>query len=276
MKFSTVPEQISVFVAYFGFCAVFDPIIIFFLNVVSLNINCSARSSACASDYTSTACHCFIADATKLYEHLLTKEGNGGIGILVTFIIYLATLSVSSVIFYEYLVHVHQNGRLLDLWRRINAPTEEFFIPNDFEVSQEELGFICHSIRQWRGLDGSTRHLQVSHYIEKDPYDPAFEEHVFHYAIYTLAPDGKKTMYRQFLHLDNGAVIEIFDQFVGNMAQKNRVLEKILFKNQVDTGKVVNIKSPLSSSKKKNVRPAFVDVQDTLSGLKSSHREQFY
>ncbi|RYY82376.1 hypothetical protein EON63_13470 [archaeon] len=42
-------------------------------------------------------------------------------------------------IVYEYLLHVHRDGRILDLWRRINAPYDEFFIPDDFEISAEEL-----------------------------------------------------------------------------------------------------------------------------------------
>jgi hypothetical protein len=101
--------------------------------------------------------------------------------------------------------------------RRIHGHAEEFFIPEDFEVSHEELMFLSHAATTWRGINGEVRRLAVTKYVEKDPYDPDFEEDVVHYALYELSQDGQKTMYRQFLVLASGAIIEIFDQFLGTL-----------------------------------------------------------
>lgn len=57
--------------------------------------------------------------------------------------------------------------RILDIWRRVSAPAEEFFIPHDFEVSYEELGSIVARAKLWRGAQGSLRKVVVSEYEEK-------------------------------------------------------------------------------------------------------------
>ena len=88
--------------------------------------------------------------------------------------------------------------------------------------------FSFHICYGFRGRNGETRRVQVSNYLERDPYDPDFEERIVHYAIYELAQDGIRTMYRQFLLMASGAIVEIFDQFLGDLAQKNRVLSKLL------------------------------------------------
>ena len=45
---------------------------------------------------------------------------------------------------YEYLVYIHRDGKILDQWRRINGSFEDFFIPLDFEVTDEEMMLIIH------------------------------------------------------------------------------------------------------------------------------------
>ena len=45
---------------------------------------------------------------------------------------------------YEYLVYIHRDGKILDQWRRINGSFEDFFIPLDLEVTNEEMMFVIH------------------------------------------------------------------------------------------------------------------------------------
>lgn len=104
-----------------------------------------------SQDYTSAACQCFTADALKLYQRLLDAEGSGGTGLVLTLIAYLFFMLLAALALYQYLVVVHKDGHLLDLWRRINAPNEEFFCPHDFEVTHEELMSICQAASQYRG-----------------------------------------------------------------------------------------------------------------------------
>ena len=88
-------------------------------------------------------------------------EGNGITGIIITILLYISFMILSCLVLYEYLIHIHHEGKLLDLWRKINAPAEEFFIPHDFEISFEELMYICYVSTQSKALDGSMRNLHV-------------------------------------------------------------------------------------------------------------------
>ena len=53
---------------------------------------------------------------------------------------------------------------------------EEFFCPDDFEISHEELTSVCAKAHGWRGLTGSTRKVILSTYVEEDRTDPHFRE----------------------------------------------------------------------------------------------------
>jgi hypothetical protein len=74
----------------------------------------------------------------------------------------------------------------------------------------------------WRGADGATRKLVISEYEEKDPYDLSFSAVTKHYAIYEVGIGGTKKLYRHFLMLPDGALIEIFDQLSVDMAAQYR------------------------------------------------------
>ena len=40
-------------------------------------------------------------------------------------------------LFYVYFLKLHMNGRLLDVYQRLNCPGDAFFLPYDFEVSNK-------------------------------------------------------------------------------------------------------------------------------------------
>lgn len=116
----------------------------------------------------------------------------------------------------------------MDLWRRIDAPNEEFFLPHDFEVSLEELSSICNKAKAWRGAGGTTRKLVISDYLERDPYDPRFQQHTKHYAVYEQEMSGRRSLYRHFLMLNDGSIIEIFEEFSVDLTQQVKALNKLL------------------------------------------------
>ena len=60
--------------------------------------------------------------------------------------------------------------------------------------------------------------------------DIGFNDKLVHYAIYETSPDGKNTMYRQFILLSSGAIIEIFDQYIDLIGERNKELQSILSK----------------------------------------------
>lgn len=71
--------------------------------------------------------------------------------------IYGMVSMVTAVIFYQYLLHVHMSGRMLDVWRRLNGGEDDFFVPHDFEVSAAELQHACVRARTWKSVGGSVR-----------------------------------------------------------------------------------------------------------------------
>lgn len=51
----------------------------------------------------------------------------------------------------------HNDGRMLDVFQRLTAKEGDYFVPQDLEVSIEELSYIVKKAEQWRGLDGTRR-----------------------------------------------------------------------------------------------------------------------
>lgn len=52
---------------------------------------------------------------------------------------------------------VHNDGRMLDVFQRLTAKEGDYFLPQDLEVSIEEMSYIVKKAEQWRGLDGERR-----------------------------------------------------------------------------------------------------------------------
>lgn len=57
------------------------------------------------------------------------------------------------------------NGKLIDIYHRLKSTEEKFFVPHDLEISNEELGFICHKAEWWRGAEGERRKVAVYDYV---------------------------------------------------------------------------------------------------------------
>ena len=53
----------------------------------------------------------------------------------------------------------------MDVYWRLHGSEEEFFLPYDLEVSNEELNFICRKAEQWRGEEGERRKVAVYDYV---------------------------------------------------------------------------------------------------------------
>jgi hypothetical protein len=224
----TLPDSVSLFIAAFGVATMFDSLLIMFVDLVMHNFHCGEIDDACKLDYTSRDCECFVGDFMKLWERTEEDESSGVTGLVLTVIVYTGLFIVSALLLYEYMVHIHKDARVLDIWRRISGPSEEFFIPHDFEVSYAELTSICAKAALWRGANGQTRRLAVSEYIERDPYDMDFSAVTKHYAIYENDLSGKRILYRHFLMLPDGAIIEVFDQLSLDFSSQFKSLEKLL------------------------------------------------
>ena len=54
---------------------------------------------------------------------------------------------------------------MMDVYWRLHGTEEEFFLPYDLEVSNEELNYLCHKAEQWRGEEGERRKIAVYDYV---------------------------------------------------------------------------------------------------------------
>ena len=115
--------------------------------------------------YTNEDADTPIGDAFKLYWHFNQREGNGAVGIVLTIFLYIVTLFTASTMLYFYFLRLHNNGRLMDVYHRLHAREDQFFLPYDLEVSNEELNYICKKAEQWRGEEGERRKVAVYDYI---------------------------------------------------------------------------------------------------------------
>lgn len=106
-----------------------------------------------------------IGDAFKLYWHFIRFENNGAVGIVLTVFLYIVTIFTSSVVIYFYFLRIHNNGRLMDVYHRLHAREDEFFIPYDLEISNVELSYISKKADQYRGEEGERRKTAVYDYI---------------------------------------------------------------------------------------------------------------
>lgn len=109
-----VPDWFSKFVAAWCAGCILDPLLVLAVDLVAGNFGCS-RLASCWDDYTAAACQCVEGDAFKLWSRLESEDASGVMGLVYTAIIYCATIIVSLAGSYVYFLHVHMNGRMLDV-----------------------------------------------------------------------------------------------------------------------------------------------------------------
>jgi hypothetical protein len=230
-----MPESYSKFILAFGVGVILDPFLILVIDLLYHHYDCQHYSNACRNSYSSFSCNCYNGDFSKLWLRTERTEGSGITGFLITIMLAIGSVVASTLIVYIYLLRIHRDARILDMWRRINGDFEEFFIPDDFEISYSELKSICSNAKKWRGLDGSTRKVILFEGSETMMFetksDLTASEKKFEYTIenefsridklcnhfskrYQIIEsdlNGGHKIYRQFIILTNGSIVEIFD-----------------------------------------------------------------
>jgi hypothetical protein len=82
-------------------------------------------------------------------------------------------------------------------------------------------------------LPGTRRRIAVCDYELTDPLEPDLSKEVTtHLAIYNLEIDGSKTLYRHFLRMPDGTIIELFDVVAKSLGSQYDSLEKLLLSDQ--------------------------------------------
>jgi len=213
------PDVLSRFVAFYGVAACLDPVVIFVLDAATGNYDCSSSAHPeCQDDIANDACKCWEGDAFKLYVRFRTDEGSGVIGVFLTLFVYVVLFLLAAFLLYVYLLRLHLDGRMLDLYRRLHAPERAFLVPDDFEVSAEELVSIIEAARGWRGAHEEKQRVAVCEYVLTDPLDSSFREVTTDIVIYKAHLNGTRTLYRRFLRHADGTIVELFgnaEEFLG-------------------------------------------------------------
>lgn len=153
---------------------------------------------------------------------------------------------VTALILNQYLLYAHMNGRMLDIWRRLNASEDDFFVPHDLEVSAAELNHACERARIWRGPGGARREVILHDFHETEettqeggpnssgdgiatralttgPKSPRRGKRsrgrtqtsritTTHIGIYDISVGGNKSLHRQFLRTIDGTILEVFGE----------------------------------------------------------------
>lgn len=228
---SDLPEVFSQFVAAFGLAAIFDPLLIFAVDLATRNYSCDTRPG-CRNDYTDKSCHCVEGDAFKLWRRMTDDENGGIVGIFYVVVLYFITTSAAVAANAYYLINVHANGRILDTYHRI-FNGDDYFVPDDLEVSLHELEHVLAKARRWVGPQDQRRIVKIDH-VEVDPS-------VGRTTIISIAQvqtDGTSWIYRKFVRNPNGVIMELFGSDITTTAYIDQEGLKVplLRKETVDEG----------------------------------------
>lgn len=181
-----LPASLSRFLLFFGVATAFDPLLIALVDLCDKNWE--------------------HGDLFKLYNIFRAKEESGATGALMTTLIISTMLVLNAIMLYHYLLHVHMNGRIMDVHYRLHAPPGVFCVPNDMEVSIKTLRWVILRSSRYTDVKGGKRKIVVS------KFRTGSDEPVYHLAIYHQSLKGERELYRHFLQLSDGSVVELFDR----------------------------------------------------------------
>ncbi|EDV22569.1 uncharacterized protein TRIADDRAFT_58934 [Trichoplax adhaerens] len=238
--FGSFPSLGSKFTIAFGIETILDPLLILIVDCATGRF--SSKIEQIGGNYVngtligSKSVVTPVGDAFKLYNHFLNLQQSGAVGILLTSFLYIFTIFIGCAILYMYFLRLHNNGRMLDVYQRLHGGPGDFFIPHDLEISNEELNFICRKAEKWRGEEGERRKVAVYDYVweeeqmEENEWGEVIEstdkgkrETTTHLSIHSLHLDGLRELYRHFLRLPDGAIVEVFgDMGIVGMDDKVR------------------------------------------------------
>ncbi|XP_034022118.1 uncharacterized protein ofcc1 [Thalassophryne amazonica] len=209
--FGSLPSFTSKFIIAQGVWTVLDPLAVFAVDAVLGRLAYSPDTP--------------VGDAAKLFWHFYRSDQSGSAGVIITLFLYAVHFLLSLTIMFIYLLRFHNDGCMLDVYQRLTAKEGAYFVPQDMELSNQELSYIVKKAEQWRGFNGERRKVTVSDYIwtaddlindtprESSPV-PVGESST-HVAVYTLYLSGLKQRFRHFLRQHDGAIIEVIGDMDG-------------------------------------------------------------
>ena len=138
-------------------------------------------------------------------------DGSGIIGLFITFFIYFGISVLDGFIFYTYIVFLHMDGRMVDLYTRVSAGKDNFFIPYDNEISARALRQLLERIKRendsLKGTPGM-KHVSITN------HEVGNGEKSSYIALYEKCFDGRLELYRHFFRMSNGSICELEQQLI--------------------------------------------------------------
>ncbi|GIQ89329.1 hypothetical protein KIPB_011767, partial [Kipferlia bialata] len=122
-------------------------------------------------------------DMLHLVDKFSATSGSEGLGWAVLVALMGVAMIPGLALLYHYLLRIHRNGRLADVFRRIHDPEMCFFAPNDYEVSLEELSRVLAEAKDWAGDDGATREVLSERVVVTDPAHSGYQETLTHICV---------------------------------------------------------------------------------------------
>ncbi len=136
------------------------------------------------------------------------------IGLFITFFVYFGIFVLNGFIFYSYIVFLHMEGRMIDLYTRVVAGKSHFFTPFDNEISARALRQVLEKVRRennsLKGTPGM-KHVAISHH-EISMGNGAKIEKSSYVAIYEKRTDNRLELFRHFIRLSDGSICELEQQ----------------------------------------------------------------
>jgi len=141
-------------------------------------------------------------------------EGRGYFGIIVILILYTGILMTNCLGFYNYLVFLHFEGRIIDVYTRVTAPRRNFFLPLDNEVSARYFTWVLTKVRlankkleKAGGLVGLKKFSVTYNKVTETVKD--YTRRVVHITIYRRNDKGVLIVYRHFVKTEDGTICEL-------------------------------------------------------------------
>jgi hypothetical protein len=156
-------------------------------------------------------------DIQRLGAYFSYHEYGAFLGYIVFVLVYFVFCSIVFVVVFLFTMRLHLNGILQDAyWRILVVNEQNFFIPQDLELSQRELYYVLERAERWRGSTGNRRKTAVYNLITTDPEFPEYRQKNMYIVIYELKcgdpneyfRERNMKVFRQFYITHEGAILE--------------------------------------------------------------------
>jgi hypothetical protein len=132
-----IPRMFYKVICWYGILTMLDPFIVLLLDCV---------------DQAWT-----FGDYFRFYNFYFKKQASGLVGIYLTIFVIFAFTVLNGFLFYNYMIFIHMNGRILDLYKRLSGSMKSFFIPHDNEVSLKYVQWVLERAKHKNYILKSSR-----------------------------------------------------------------------------------------------------------------------